>query len=116
MPNSVENFLLDIQSLSATQHEIVCAIRALFHQHHNQLSEEIKYGGLAFNMNSALIGGIYVYKQHISIEFSHGATFNDPDAMLEGGGKHRRHLKIKSLEAIESKQSASFIKQAVADN
>lgn len=116
MPTTVDDFLTDIQALSVEQYEITCAIRALFHQLNHQLSEEIKYGGLAFSVSNALVGGIYVYRQHISIEFSHGATFTDPDTLLEGGGKYRRHLKIRSLHDVETKQCVYFIKQAVAED
>ena len=56
-----------------------------------------KYGGevLACDPDSdkKFVGGIYVYKDHVSLEFSQGALFDDPDGRLEGKGKGRRHLK-----------------------
>ena len=37
----------------------------------------------------------------------------DPNKLLEGKGKYRRHLKIKCKEDIEHKDVAFFVKQAV---
>nr|WP_086938257.1 DUF1801 domain-containing protein [Thaumasiovibrio occultus] len=77
------------------------------------LQQEIKYGGLVFLQAGDLIGGLFSYKQHVSVEFSHGAGFSDPTAALEGGGKHRRHLKIRTVDDITTIDVSSFIKQAV---
>ena len=37
----------------------------------------------------------------------------DPNKLLEGSGKFRRHLKIKSKEDISNKDVDFFVKQAV---
>ena len=63
---------------------------------------------MIFNVSNALIGGIYTYKEHISIEFSNGADFIDTDSILEGGGKKRRHLKIYKNEDIVQKISSTL--------
>jgi len=109
----VNDFLSDLASLPNHQSEIVLLIRDLFLKTSEDLVEDIKYGGIVFSLSTGLIGGIYVYKEHISIEFSHGAGFADPDSILEGGGKYRRHLKIRSPEEVVQKNSADFINQAV---
>ena len=36
----------------------------------------------------------------------------DPKKLLEGTGKFRRHLKIKSFEDVSDKEVAFFVKQA----
>jgi len=113
--SKVNDFLLDIESLSKSQYEMVISIRTLFLKANDALIEDIKYGGLVFNVSKDLIGGIYVYKEHISIEFSKGVNFDDPNSILEGGGKKRRHLKICSQEDIALKKTNYFIKQAVSN-
>lgn len=64
-------------------------------------------------MSDALIGGIYSYKEHVSIGFSNGADFIDNDSILEGGGKKRRHLKIYENDDIVQKNVEYFVSQAV---
>ena len=111
--DKVNQFLTDTQFVSPEQFEMVIAIRELFIQARKDLVEDIKYGGLVFMSEDALIGGIYTYKEHISIEFSNGADFDDFDKRLEGKGKKRRHLKITSIADITNKKSANYIGQAV---
>lgn len=109
----VNKFLEDIHLLSNEKHEILVAIRELFFTANTELAENIKYGGLVFEISNTLIGAIFVYKKHISIEFSFGYQFEDPDLLLEGGGKYRRHIKIFKQEDIEDKNCAFYIAQAV---
>lgn len=108
----VNDFLADTQLTSPTQFEMVTSIRELFLSANSGLVDDIKYGGIVFNLSGTLIGGIYTYKEHISIEFSNGASFTDPDSILEGKGKKRRHLKIMTNKDISQKNAASFIEQA----
>ena len=110
----VNDFLSDLQSVSAEQYDCVNTIRALFFEANSKLSEEIKYGGLAFSLAGQLIGGIFPYRAHISIEFSNGAEFEDENNHLEGGGKKRRHLKIIKPNDIDQKNAMVFIEQAVS--
>ncbi len=76
-----------------------------------------KYGGevLAHDPDSdkKFVGGIYVYKDHVSLEFSQGASFDDPDERLEGKGKGRRHLKFEAVEDVTGKDAEGFLKQAL---
>lgn len=112
---SVEDFLQDIQTLDGEKYQIVCAVRDLFLHANANLELEIKYGGLVFNRDKELLGGVFVYQKHISIEFSHGAEFADPKGLLEGKGKQRRHLKINKKADIEAKTSHFYIEQAIAN-
>jgi hypothetical protein len=76
-----------------------------------------KYGGevLAHDPDSdkKFVGGIYVYKDHVSLEFSQGASLNDPDGRLEGKGKNRRHLKFEAVNDVADKGAEGFLKQAL---
>ena len=109
----VNDFLSDIQSISSEQFDMVIAIRDIFLKANEELVEGIKYGGLVFNVSNVLVGGIYTYKEHISIEFSNGADFIDTDSILEGNGKKRRHLKIYENDDIVQKNVEHFVSQAV---
>lgn len=76
-----------------------------------------KYGGEVLALDpeddGKFVGGIFTYKDHVSLEFSEGASFNDPEALLEGKGKNRRHLKFQTLENVEAKGTRRFLEQAI---
>ncbi len=109
----VNDFLIDIQSVSADKLEIIESIREIFNAASPALVEGIKYGGLVFNLSNTLVGGIFPYKAHVTIEFSEGATLPDPSGILEGKGKKRRHLKIIEQQDIKRKNTGFFVKEAV---
>ena len=109
----VDRFICDIRSVNPEQGEILEMIRALFNPAARRLSEEIKYGGLVFVESGTLIGGLFPYKNHVSIEFSKGVDLLDPTGYLEGKGKSRRHLKIRRRQDIGAKNAAGYIDQAV---
>ena len=111
--NKVNEFLSDIQSVSPDKFEIIESIRKMFHKLNHDLVEDIKYGGVVFSLSGSLVGGIYLYKEHLSIEFSNGAELSDPTGLLEGKGKKRRHLKIVEKRDLKSKKLSSFVKEAV---
>ena len=56
--------------------------------------------------------GIFAYKSHVSLEFTNGAQLNDPKKILEGGGKHRRHIKVFNLQDVVKKRCEPFLRQA----
>lgn len=109
----VNKFLGDLQSISSDKLELIEAIRKIFFNANSNLTEDIKYGGIVFNLSNTLIGGIYSYKAHISIEFSNGASFPDPSGTLEGKGKKRRHVKIVEKQDLETKNVNVFVAEAV---
>lgn len=110
--DSVNDFLTDLHFISTDQFEMMILIRDVFLKSNKNLVEEIKYGGLTFNLKGSLIGGIYAYKDHVSIEFSNGANFTDLDSILDGQGKKRRHIKIYTSDDVIKKNSEYFINQA----
>ena len=111
--SKVNDFFVEVQTALPDKYETVDKIRKTFFEANPEITEDIKYGGIVFNVGTRLVGGIFLYKQHISIEFSDGATFTDPKKTLEGKGKMRRHLKILEIGDIEKNDTNSFIVQAV---
>ena len=109
----VNDFLTDIRVSFPDKADIVETIRALFLEDNIEVEEEIKYGGIVFTISTTLIGGIYLYKEHISIEFSQGVNFSDPQGFLEGKGKLRRHLKITEKRDLNNKEIRYYIEQAI---
>ena len=111
--DKVDDFIKDIQFQSPKIFEILTSVRKIFNDANSNLVEDIKYGGLVFSLSNTLIGGIFVYAKHISIEFSFGGEFPDPDKILEGKGKKRRHIKIHAIQDVEKKKVDNFVRIAV---
>jgi len=113
MPMKITEFIDDVYSIDSDKAEMIESVRVLFRKAGQTISEEIKYGGLVFLKSGILIGGVFPYKKHISIEFSNGAEFTDPQALLEGKGNIRRHLKIYNIQDLVLKNAIFFIEQSV---
>lgn len=109
----IESLLNDIQYQSPQKFEILQSLRRLIKSLSPDLSEAVKYGGLIYSRDGDLKCGVFVYKNHLSLEFSLGAEFPDPDNLLEGKGKFRRHLKLKQLADIETKNVVYFVNLAI---
>ncbi len=92
-------FLKELETEDSSKYEIVTKLREITFEQLPTTSENFKYGGIMLSLNSEF-GGIFVYKKHISFEFSYGYQLKT-SLKLEGGGKFRRHLKFKSFEDID---------------
>lgn len=102
----------------STAQDIEDAIKEVIDQIAPDVSYVEKYGGEVIVPNpddeAAFVGGIFSYKEHVSLEFSEGASFDDPNGHLEGKGKNRRHLKLTDVEQVGSKDAKKFLKQALS--
>jgi hypothetical protein len=78
------------------------------------VEEGIKYGGVVFYKGGELLGGIFLRKSFVTMEFSHGYKLTDREGVLEGKGKYRRNLKFRDMSDLEAKSAAYFIGQAYA--
>lgn len=99
--------------LGDEQVELVEAVRALVKQTIPSATETVKYGGILFS-SDVPFAGVFAYKAHVSVEFSHGALIDDPWGHLEGGGKFRRHVKLFSLADLKARQLADYLPLALA--
>ncbi len=105
---SVQSLIDDIRLQSETNHEIVEAVRTLVNKTFKSTSEEVKYGGILFSSGVHFCGG-FAYKEHVSVEFESGAKIEDDIGLLEGSGKGRRHLKLRSVAEVKSKRLAEYL-------
>lgn len=107
------DFLEKIQATSPEQYQIALKVRELYLTYGPDLTEGIKYGGLVYFREGDLLGGIFFYKKHISLEFSYGVSLSDPFSVLEGKGNLRRHIKLTSVDDTDTKNVAHYIKEAL---
>jgi hypothetical protein len=109
---SVEALLEDIRLTSEDLYETVQAVRRLVKKLAKPLSEEVKYGGILFS-SDVQFGGVFAYKEHVTVEFGRGAAIADTLGQLEGTGKLRRHIKLSSPADIQTKHLAEYIPLAL---
>ena len=107
----VQKLLDYIKSSNPNNHEILQQLRSVVLTELPAATERVMYGGIMFTLQEDF-GGIYSYNNHVSFEFAEGYRFDNPNNLLEGSGKMRRHLKIESLSDINSKKVSYYIKQA----
>lgn len=107
----VQQFISDLFTLGSDKAEIVAGLYNLFKASNSTFTDKFIYGGIGIYLVEELIGGIYVSKNHVSLVFSDGYKLSDPDRVLEGSGQFRRHIKVKNVVEIQSKNCAKYIKK-----
>ena len=74
------------------------------------------YGGMIFEKEpgkpSTMVCGHFIYKAHVGLEFANGYQLEDPQGLLSGSGKYRRHIKLYRVEDIDDKRALDFLQQA----
>ena len=107
---TVQEYLDALILLDSEKYDIVILLRDKVKQLNLTISERMMYGGIMFSLKEDL-GGIFVYKNHVSFEFGQGFNFKDPDHLLQGKRKYRRHLKINNMNDISFIKADFYIKQ-----
>ncbi|MET1078068.1 MAG: DUF1801 domain-containing protein [Pseudomonas sp.] len=109
----IETWLADLHLIDPDRHAWVLQVRARVLALGPEVEEQVKYGGLVYSRPLPLCG-IFSYGGHVSLEFSQGAALADSHGLLEGQGKGRRHLKLRSAEDIERCRVVAYLAQAFA--
>jgi len=58
---------------------------------------------------------VNAFTSHVNVGFFHGAELPDPSGLLEGSGKHMRHVKLRPGAAINSRALSRLIEEAYSD-
>jgi len=91
---------------------IVAGLRKLMKKYAPDAKEVISYGILAWKQKRILVV-ISPTKKDITFAFSRGADFKDKHGLLRGVGKVSKHVKIKSVDDINTSALRDYIGQAV---
>lgn len=96
--------------------KMVAAVQEIITDVAPNAKEKTMYGGLVYELDytkpKRLFCGIFVRKEHVTIEFDRGTELKDDKKQLEGSGKNRRHLTLHSFTEVKSKRAKNFIKQS----
>jgi len=66
-------------------------------------------------VDDAPFGYVSAFKAHANVGFYHGAGLADPAGLLEGSGKHMRHVKLRPGKALNDKALGDLIAAAYRD-
>lgn len=109
--DKVEAFLQEVREYRGNLFPIVAHLRDMALGSGPSITEEVKYGGLLFSSRQSFCG-VFPYTAHVTLEFSQGASLTDPHGFLSGGGKYRRHIKLESLQDIETRHLGEYLARA----
>lgn len=111
--SAVAAWLGDLELRSPEHHAMITEVNRLFGEANSQITRQIKYGGIVVLLDEVLVGGLFAYRDHVSIEFSHGAQLSDPHQVLVGSGKHRRHIQLADPADVSHKHVADYVRAAL---
>jgi Domain of unknown function (DU1801) len=66
-------------------------------------------------VGDAPFGYVNAFKAHASVGFYHGSALADPAGLLEGEGKHMRHVKLRPGKKLNDKALDDLIAAAYHD-
>ena len=66
-------------------------------------------------VEDAPFGYVNAFKAHASVGFYHGAALADPAGLLQGEGKHMRHVKLHPGRALDDAALSDLIAAAYRD-
>jgi hypothetical protein len=101
----------DLRQTRPAMYAIAEQARRTIHAAVPDATERVMYGGFMFSAPQDFCG-VFVYAQHVSVEFGAGAELDDPLGVLEGKGKFRRHIKLRTAEDIKAKQLRDYVLRA----
>ncbi len=66
-------------------------------------------------VQDAPFGYVNAFKAHVNVGFFHGAALDDPAGLLQGDGKHMRHVKLRPAEEPDVEALNKLIAAAYLD-
>lgn len=63
----------------------------------------------------APFGYVNVFTAHVNVGFFHGAALADPGRLLQGAGKHMRHVKLRPEADVDERALGALIEAAYWD-
>ncbi len=98
-----------IEKQKSPQKEICLKLRDVILKTFPAVQEEMKWGVPAYSNGRFYIGAM---KNQVNLGFSINGMTEKQLALLEGGGKTMRHIKIRTLDDIHEKKLVKLLKMA----
>ena len=110
-----------IQDASEEIQAICTALRTLIFELHPEAVEVVRLGDRAasFGVGPKKMSEAHTYimphKSHVNLGFYYGALLEDKANLLEGTGKKLRHVKVRSIETVNTPSLRNLINAAILD-
>ena len=76
---------------------------------------QLGWKSVSFSRGGVMKGSICSigpHKEWVNLQFLQGTSLEDPDGLLEGSGKTMRHVKVRSVEEMDSEALSALVRQA----
>lgn len=104
-----------VDGLDGWQKEAAVQLRGIIRNAAPEARESIKWAQPVYEL-----GGPFCYfkafKSSLNFGFWRGVDLDDPNGLLEGSGDKMRHVKLTSIEDVNTDAFAAFVRQAIALN
>src|SRR3989442_15936629 len=81
----------------------------------NDVRELMHDGAPTACVEDAPFAYVNIFRAHVNVGFFHGAALQDPAGLLEGTGKHMRHVKLRPGSDVNSTALNALIDAAYLD-
>ena len=102
-----------VASLPSPQKETCQSLRELILENFPQMREEFKWNYPAFYYKRKRICITGGFKDHANLELFYGAHLQDAQGRIRGVGKNTRHIKLRSLEEIDTNYIVDLLQQSI---
>ncbi len=101
-------------ALPATQRPILDRMRSFIRECVPDATEELKWNRPCYSTVNGLFCYLHTTKNHATLGFQNGSSLSDPKKLLEGDGKHMRHIKLRSKRDIEDVDLRAMLIEAIS--
>ena len=88
------------------------ALRQLVRSTAPDAAEQLKWARPCYSNERGLFCYLHHGKGYATLGFQKGASLADPENLLEGSGKAMRHVKVRSIEALDERALGDLIREA----
>lgn len=109
MPDSIDDWLADVPD---GEHDLASATVDFVRETLEEAEEAVKWNQPCFVVAGSNCLYVSAQSGYVNLGFYEGATLADPADLLEGTGKAMRHVKIRTVEALEDLDLAELVRAA----
>jgi hypothetical protein len=102
-----------IALLPSPQKEICQALRELILENFPHMREELKWNSPTYYYHGKRICLNSGFKDHVTVELFYGAHLEDAQERIVGVGKNTRHIKLQSLQEIDTTYFVDLLQQSI---
>ncbi len=110
----VKNFSEWLERIKPEKRELVMELYDLVRGAFSDFEESIKWGNPCFSFEGAKRCYIAEQASYLHMGFYNGAFLSNPDGVIEGTGKHLRHIKVRELTPNMAARIADAVRQSAS--